>query len=153
MSSITLHSKEPKVAKNAVDIVSRINPKYSFPKDLKNLERQIRFSLGLPVVGRFGGQCPYGYVYNKTNDTYEPIQEIFDLLWQARRYLYSSPLREVADWLNFKAEKLGYNQRVSHMGLRNILILRPPYEQCLLSRSEKEKIIESICLMNQTTLS
>lgn len=150
MSSITIHSQEPKVAKNAVDIVSRINPKYFFPNKLSTLERQIRLSLGLPVVGRMGGQTPYGYIYNKDNDTYEPVDEIFALLWQARRYLYTSPLRETADWLNFKTEKLGYDMKVSHMGLRNIMILRPPYEECLLPQKDREKIIESICLTTKT---
>lgn len=149
MTSITLYSEEPKVAKNAVSLVSRINPKYYFPDTLKKLERQIRMSLGLPVVGRFGGQITYGYTYNKLNDTYEPNDEVFALLWQARRYLYTSPLREVADWLNFKAEKIGYTATISHMGLRNRMILSPPYEECLLPREEKEKIIESICLMTK----
>lgn len=144
-------SMEPKAAKNAVDIVSRINPKYFWPTSLRTLERQIRFSLGLPVVGRFGGQCPYGYVYNKENNTYEPNDEVFKLLWDARRYLYSSPLREVADWLNFKCEKIGYNQAISHAGLRNLMILRGPYEECLLPRAEKEKIIESICALTTKT--
>ena len=147
--SLTTISREPVAAKNAVDIVSRINPKYFFPGNLKSLERQIRMSLGLPVVGRFGGQIPYGYTYNKDNDTYEPVQEVFDLLWQARRYLYSSSLREVADWLNFKSEKLGYTETISHMGLRNRMILSPVYEEALLPQEEKEKIIESICLMNK----
>lgn len=149
MSSITLYSEEPKVAKNAVDIVSRVNPKYHFPGNLKTLERQIRFSLGLPVKGRMGGQIPYGYLYDKETDTYIPNQEVFALLWQARRYLYTSPLREVADWLNFKAEKIGYTAKISHMGLRNRMILSPPYEECLLPQEEKEKIIESICLMTK----
>jgi hypothetical protein len=143
--ALTGISLEPKVAKNAVDAVSRINPKYHFPGTMKQLERQIRLSLGLPFVGRMGGQTAYGYVYNKANDTYEPIDEIFGLLWQARRYLYTSSLREVADWLNFKTDKLGYKMPISHMGLRNIMILRPPYEECLLSREEKEKLIESLC--------
>jgi hypothetical protein len=151
--SLTLYSEEPKVAKNAMDIVSRINPKYHFPGNLKTLERQIRISFGLPVKGRMGGQTPYGYIYNKANDTYEPVDEVFGLLWQARRYLYNSPLRETADWLNFKAEKLGYETKISHMGLRNVMILRPPYEECLLPREEKEKIIESLCLMTKNITS
>lgn len=150
MSSITLYSEEPKVAKNAVDIVSRINPKYSFPGTLKHLERQIRISFGLPVKGRMGGVTPYGYNYNKDNDTYEPVDEVFKLLWQARRYLYTSSLRETADWLNFKAEKIGYQTKISHMGLRNVMILRPPYEECLLPREDREKVIESICLTMKT---
>lgn len=150
--SITLISKEPKVAKSAVDMVSRINPKYHFPSDLKMLERQIRLSLGLPVKGRMGGAVPYGYVYNQATDTYEPLPEVFALLWKARRYLYTSPLRETADWLNFMTKKLGYEDaKVSHGGLRNIMILRPPFEECLLPVEEREKILASICQWNQQT--
>lgn len=128
-----------------VEMVSRVNPKYHFPINLKMLERQTRLSLGLPVQGKMGGQVPYGYQYNQATDTYEPIPEVFNLLWQARKYLFTSSIREVADWLNFKASKIGYIP-VSHMGLRNIMILRPPYEECLLPVEEREKLISSLCM-------
>ncbi len=131
------------------DIVSRVNPKYHFPLDLHMLERQLRISLGLPFFGKMGGQVAYGYTYNPANDCYEPIPEIFKLLLQARKYLYTSSLREVADWVNVKAEKLGYSTRVSHMGLRNIMILRPPFEECLLPVEERERLIEGICQANK----
>ncbi len=130
------------------DIVSRINPKYHFPGDLKALERQLRISLGLPFFGRMGGQIPYGYDYNGTNDCYEPYPEVFHLLVQAKKYLYTSSLRETSEWLNFKTEKLGYQIRISHMGLRNLMILRPPYTECMLTVAEREKLIESICQKN-----
>lgn len=130
-----------------IDVVSRINPKYHFPLNLKLLERQIRISLGLPFFGRMGGQTAYGYVYNDQTDCYEPLPEVFALLWQARKYLYTSSLREVADWLNFKTASAGYDVKVAHTGLRNIMILRPPYEECLLPTEEKEKLIASLCQM------
>lgn len=149
--SLTPITKEPKVAKNAVDVVSRINPKYHFPGTLPLLERQIRISLGLPVKGRMGGHCPFAYTYNEATDTYEPDAEVFKILWEARRYLYTSPLREVVDWINFKTEKLNYPYTLSHGGLRNIMILRPPYEECILPTEQKEKILQSICQWNQTT--
>ncbi len=149
----TAYSKEPKIAKNAVDIVSRINPKYHFPSKLTLLERDFRICLGLPFKGRMGGQVAYGYMYDEASDTYQPIPEIFNLLWQARRYLYTSSLREVCDWLNFKVNKLGMTDKVSHMGLRNIMILRPPYEECLLPVKEREEIIKSLCQWNQKTQS
>lgn len=150
MSSLTSISGEPKVAKNAVDLVSRVNPKYHFPGNMRLLERQLRISFGLPFTGRMGGQVAYGYEYIEATDTYEPNDEVFNLLWQARRYLYTSPLRETTDWLNFKAKKIGYEQKISHAGLRNVMILRPPFEECLLPRAEKEKIIASLIQWNQT---
>src|SRR6267154_2521882 len=97
--SITKYSREPKIAKNAVDLVSRVNPKYHFPGSFKLLERDLCICLGLPFKGQMGGHVAYGYDYNKSTDTYEPNTEIFKLLWQARRYLYTSSLREVCDWL------------------------------------------------------
>lgn len=148
--SITHISQEPKVAKNAVDIVSRVNPKYHFPGTMKLLERQLRTSLGLPFTGKLSGTTAYGYTYQEDIDTYIPDPAIFKLIWEARRYLYTSSLREVADWLNFKAKKLGYTQQISHQGVRNIMILRPPFEECLLPIEEKEKLIEAICLMNKS---
>lgn len=144
----TFVSKEPKVAKNAVDVVSRINPKYKFPSDAKALERQLRICFGLSFKGRMGGQIAYGYIYDETTDTYIPQPEVFKLLWQARRYLYTSSLREVADWLNHKTLKIGYGQSISHHGLRNVMILRPPFEECLLSSEEKEKLIAALCQWN-----
>ena len=150
-STITPISHEPKVAKNAVDMVSRVNPKYHFPGTMKLLERNLRISLGLPFKGQMGGQIAYGYVYVSDIDTYQPIDDLFNLLWQARRYLYTSSLREVCDWINFKADKMGYTQRISHMGLRNLMVVRPPYEECLLPKDEKEKLIESIVQWNQQT--
>jgi len=143
----------PKVAKNAVDFVSRVNPKYRFPTNIKMIERQLRICLGLPFKGRMGGQVAYGYIYNADTDMHEPIEEIFNLLWQANRYLYSSAIREVTDWLNAKTAKLGYHHKLSHQGLRNIMILRPPMEECLLPVAEKEKIVASLCQWNsrQTT--
>lgn len=134
------------------DLVSRINPKFHGPLNMKMLERQIRISLGLPFFGKMGGQIAYGYTYNDTTDCYEPLPEIFNLLLQARQYLYTSSLRETTDWLNFKTEKLGYTDKVSHMGLRNIMILRPPYEECLLPIEERENIINSICQYNLTNI-
>lgn len=148
-SSLNSISGEPKVAKNAVDMVSRVNPKYHFPDTVKLLERQLRISFGLPFVGRMGGQVAYGYIYNNSNDTYEPNIDIFKLLWQAKRYLYTSSLREVADWINFKSEKLGYTQQISHQGLRNLMILRPPFEECLLPKEEKEEILSSLIEWNK----
>jgi hypothetical protein len=145
----TAFSKEPKVAKNAVAFTSRVETKFHFPGDIRTLERQIRISLALPFKGRMGGQVAYGYVYNTASDTYLPIPEIFNLLWQARRYLYTSSLREVCDWLNFKVSKLGFKDKLSHMGLRNIMILRPPYEECMLPEKEKEQILLSLCQWNQ----
>jgi hypothetical protein len=133
---------------NGIELVSRVQPKYHFPINTKMLERQLRISLGLPFIGKMGGQVAYGYVYNESNDTYEPIPEIFTLLWQARQYLFTSSLREVADWLNYKTEKAGYTSKVSHMGLRNIMILRPPFEESQLPIEEREKLIESICQFN-----
>lgn len=147
----TAISKEPKVAKNAVDIVSRVNPKYHFPGTLSLIERQLRISLGLPFKGRMGGQIAYGYIYDEPSDTYQPIPEVFQLLWEARRYLYTSSLREVGDWLNFKVNKIGITTKLSHMGLRNIMVLRPPFEECLLPIDEREKIINSLCQWNQKT--
>ena len=147
-SSFTM-SGEPKVARASKDLVSRVNPKYHFPKNMKEFERQIRLSLGLPVVGRMGGITPYGYTYVAETDTYEPSQEVFNFLWQARRYLYTSPLRETTDWLNFKVHQLGYDMKVSHMGLRNIMILRPPYEECILPVKEKEEILASLVAWNK----
>lgn len=141
-------SHEPTPAKNAVDVVSRINPKYHFPSDIKVLERQLRICFGLPFKGRMGGQVAYGYKYEEATDTYIPQIEVFKLLWQARRYLYTSSLREVADWLNHKSLKIGYGQSISHHGLRNVMILRPPFEECLLSPDEKEKILASLCQWN-----
>jgi len=132
-----------------VDVVSRVNPKYHFPLDMKMLERQLRISLGLPFYGKMGGVVAYGYVYEDATDCYKPVPEVFRLLWQARDYLYTSSLRETADWLNYKTEKLGYTQRISHMGLRNVMILRPPFEECLLPVEEREKMIEGICQYNQ----
>ncbi len=149
MSALTRVSKEPKVAKNAVDVVSRVNPKYHFPGNTTILERDLRICLGLPFKGKMGGQTAYGFIYNEATDTYEPVEEIFKLLWQGRRYLYTSSLREVGDWINFKAEKLGHPQKISHQGLRNVMILRPPYEECLLPAEEKEKLISSIVQWNQ----
>lgn len=146
--ALTRISREPKVAKNAVDVVSRINPKYHFPGDLKLLERQMRISLGLPFKGKMGGQIAYGYTYDETQDSYFPINDIFRLLWEARRYLYTSSLREVCNWINVKAKKLGYDVEVSHQGLRNIMILRPPFEECLLPLHEKEEILKSLCQWN-----
>lgn len=146
---ITKISKEPKIAKNAIDIVSRVNPKYHFPSSLKNMEKALRVSLGMPFIGKTGGQIAYGYLYVESTDTYMPIPEIFSLLWQAKRYLYTSSLREVGDWLNFKVDKLGLKDRVSHMGLREIMINRPPFEECLLPLGEREKIIKSLCQWNQ----
>lgn len=142
-------SDEPKVGKNSVDLVSRINPKYHFPNSLKLLERQIRISLGMPFKGQMGGQVAYGYIYDKASDTYQPNPEIFKLLWQARRYLYTSSLREVCGWINSKTEKLGLPDHLSHFGLRSIMILRPPFEECLLPQDEKEKILISLCQWNQ----
>lgn len=139
---------EPKVAKNAVDMVSRINPKYHFPSDMKMLEREIRICLGLPVKGRMGGFVPYGYIYDEATDVYQPIPEVFDLLWQARRFLYTSTLREVTAWLNFKAAKIGVTKELSHMGLRNIMVIRPPFEEHSLPIEEREKMIESLCQWN-----
>lgn len=147
----TRYSKEPKIAKNAVDIVSRVNAKYHFPNSLKLLERDIRICLGLPFKGRMGGQTAYGYSYDALSDTYNPNPEIFNLLWQARRYLYTSSLREVCDWLNFKTTKIGLKDKVSHMGLRNIMILRPPYEECLLPLKEREEMVQSLCHWNHKT--
>ncbi len=134
-----------------IELVSRVNPKYHFPLNLKMLERQIRISLGLPFYGKMGGQTAYGYIYNEATDCYEPLPEVFNLLWQARQYLFTSSLREVADWLNFKAEKAGYTATISHMGLRNIMILRPPFEECVLPAEEKEKILSSLCQFNSLT--
>lgn len=130
-------------------MVSRVNPKYHFPGTLPLLERQIRISLGMPFKGRMGGQVAYGYIYVKDTDTYEPLPELFKLLWEGRRYLYTSSLREVGDWINFKANKLGYNDRISHMGLRNLMILRPPFEECLLPMPDREKLLDSLCQWNQ----
>lgn len=149
MNSLTKISVEPKVAKNAIDVVSRINPKFHFPGDMQRLEKNIRFCLALPIHGKVGGQLPYAYTYNAANDTYEPHKEVFALLWQARRYLYTSSLREVADWLNLKTSKLGYTQNISHMGLRNLMVMRPPMEECLMPDAEKEKLIESIVAWNK----
>ena len=132
-----------------IELVSRVTAKYHFPINTKMLERQLRISLGLPFVGKMGGQVAYGYTYNEQTDTYEPLPEVFALLWQARQYLFTSSLREVGDWLNFKTEKLGYDCRVSHMGLRNIMILRPPFEESQLPTEEREKIIESLCQFNR----
>jgi len=142
-------SEEPKIAKNAIDVVSRINPKYHFPSDCVSLEKQLRIAFGLPFTGKTGGHVAYGYTYNKDTDTYVPNDDVFSLLWQARRYLYTSSLREVADWLNVKAEKYGYTQKISHMGLGNVMVVRPPYEECLLPKQEKEKILESLIKWNQ----
>jgi len=132
-----------------IDVVSRINPKYHFPLNLPMLERQIRISLGLPFYGKMGGQIAYGYTYNESTDCYEPLPEVFALLLQARQYLFTSPLRETSEWLNFKTTKLGYDVKISHMGLRNIMILRPPFKECLLPPEEKEKIIEGLCHFNK----
>lgn len=137
------------IKKFGLDVCSRINPKYKFPQDLKMLERQLRISLGLPFFGKMGGQVAYGYSYNSEREVYEPNQEVFKYLFQARQYLYTSSIREVTDWLNLKTSKIGYNYNVSHMGLRNIMILRPPMEECLLPFDEKMKIISSLCLFNQ----
>lgn len=132
-----------------IELVSRIQPKYHFPINMKMLERQIRISLGLPFKGKMGGVVAYGYIYNEATDTYEPIPELFKLLWEARQFLFTSSLREVADWLNYKAEKAGEQSKISHMGLRNLMILRPPFEECLLPVEEREKIVESLCHWNQ----
>ena len=134
-----------------IDLVSRIQPKYHFPLNMHSLERQLRISLGLPFKGKMGGQVAYGYLYNEATDTYEPLPEVFAFLWQARQYLYTSSLREVTDWLNFKVEKAGYTVKVSHMGLRNIMILRPPYEECQLPIEEREQMVESICRYTSKT--
>lgn len=133
-----------------IDIVSRINPKYHFPLDLKMLERQLRISLGLPFYGKMGGQIAYGYSYVASEDKYEPNQEVFNYLIQARQYLFTSSLREVSDWLNNKTVKIGYPTKISHMGLRNIMILRPPFKEAALPYAEKIKILESLCQYNQT---
>lgn len=135
-----------------IELVSRVNPKYHFPIDMKMLERQLRISLGLPFFGKMGGQTAYGYIYNEVTDCYEPLPEVFALLWQARQYLFTSSLREVADWLNYKTEKLGYKSKISHMGLRNVMILRPPYEECLLPVEDKEKLLRTITQWNQETM-
>ena len=148
MSTLTDISAEPKVARHAMSMVSRINPKYHFPDDMTRLERQVRICLGLPFPDKLTGQVPYGYVYRPETNINEPLPEVFNLLWQARRYLYTSPLRETADWLNFKTTKLGYNIKISHMGLRNLMIMRPPFEECLLPMDEKEKIVTSLCQYN-----
>ncbi len=142
--SLTPISKEPTVAKHAIDVVSRLNPKYHFPVDLKSLERHLRISLGLPFKKRIQGIIPYGYEYDSETDTYNPNPVVFDLLWQARRYLYTSSLREVADWLNFKCKNANIDQQISHEGLRNLFTLRPPYEECLLPTEEKEQILASL---------
>lgn len=148
MQTITKISGEPKVAKNAIDMVSRVNPKFHFPGDMQRLEKALRICLGLPFQTH-NGQTPYGYEWSEKDNAYMPRQEIFNLLWQARRYLYTSSLREVTDWLNLKANKLGYTVPISHMGLRNLMIMRPPLEECLLSTDEKEKLIESINTWNK----
>lgn len=134
-----------------LELVSRIQPKYHFPVNMNMLERQLRICLGLPFKGKMGGIIAYGYVYNEATDTFEPLPEVFDLLWQARQFLFTSSLREVADWLNFKTEKLGYSCRISHMGLRNLIILRPPLEEVNLPAEDREKLIEGICQYNLTT--
>lgn len=144
MSTLTDISKEPKIARHAIDLVSRINPKVHFPGTITQMERQLRMCLGLPFPKKLTGQTAYGYSYNAERDMYEPLPEVFSLLWQARRYLYASPIRETTDWLNYKVKKLGYESTISHMGLRNLMIMRPPYEECLLPVEEKEKIIESL---------
>lgn len=145
---LTSEKLEPKSSSVGSDIVSRVNPKYHFPGDLTKLEHLLRICLGLPFKGKTGGTTAYGYIYDTATDTYVPQSELFKLLWEARRYLYTSSLREVADWLNFKAAKIGFTQRISHMGLRHLMVLRPPYEECILSVVEREKILESICLKN-----
>lgn len=129
---------------NAKGIEARVNHKYHFPSTINVLERYFRMALGLPFKGRMGGEIPYAYKYVLETDTYEPNEEIMHLLWQAKKYLHSSSLREVAIWLNFKVEKLGYKDRVSFEGLRNIMFNRPPYEECLLPKEQKEKILESL---------
>lgn len=146
--SVTPTSNEPKVNRNVADLVSRVNPKYHFPGSLKTLEHQLRICFGLPFKGKQGGTTAYAYTYDKASDTYIPDVEVFKYLWECRRYLYSSSLRDVAAWLNFKAEKVGYKQRISHMGLRHLMVMRPPYEQVLLPVIEREKLIEYICLTN-----
>ncbi len=103
----------------------------------------------MPFKGRMGGQVAFGYMYNESNDTYEPYPEVFKILWEARRYLYTSSLREVCTWISFKVEKLSLKDKLSHMGLRNLMILRPPFEECLLPMKEREEILESICQWNQ----
>lgn len=141
-------SFEPKVAKNAIDMVSRVNPKFHFPSDLDAVEKTLRICLGLPFKRTQGGQVPYGYTWDETTSLYQPNAEVFKLLWQARRYLYTSSLREVTDWLNLKANKLGYTTPISHMGLRNLMVMRPVMEEALLPVEQKEKLIESLVAWN-----
>lgn len=147
--SLTKVSREPKVAKNAIDLVSRVNPKFHFPKDLRHIEKALRICLGLPIIGKQGGQVPYAYTWDEESQTYKSNKDIFALLWQARRYLYTSSIREVTDWLNLKARKFNYNVSISHMGLRNLMVMRPPYEECLLPEEEREKILESLISWNK----
>jgi len=129
---------------------TKVNLKYNLPPTLHAAEKQLRLCLGLPFKRKSGGQIPYGYMYDDKTDTYYPNAEIFALLWKARQYLLTShSLREVVTWLNFKAAKLGIAP-LSHVGLEKIMIVRPPYEQCLLTEDEKEKIISSLCHWNQT---
>lgn len=150
MQSLTKHSKEPVIAKNAISMTSRVNPKFKAPDDMPHLEKAIRICLGLPFYGKASGQIPYAYVWDDATGAYQPNLEVFKLLWQARRYLYTSSLREVTDWLNLKASKLNYNVPISHMGLRNLMIMRPPLEECLIPQEEKEKIVESITAWNKS---
>jgi len=149
MSTITKISEEPKVAKNAIDMVSRINPRFHAPGDLSHVEKSLRICLGLPILNKQGGQIPYGYTWDEASQSYLPNLDVFKILWQARRYLYTSAIREVTDWVNLKVSKLANTQSISHQGLRNLMIMRPPLEECLLPQEDKEKIIESIILWNK----
>ena len=136
---------------NDKEVCTKVNLKYSLPPTLHAAEKTLRLCLGLPFRKKTGGQVAYGYMYDEKTDTYYPNEEIFKLLYKARQYLLTShSLREVTKWLNFKAEKLGV-EALSHPGLEKIMIVRPPYSECLLPEAEKEKIIESLCQWNQKT--
>lgn len=132
-----------------VDFVSRVNPKYHFPLNTVMMERALRIALGLPFYTKMGGKAAYGYTYDPEEDKYTPIAEVFKLLWEARQHLYTCSLRETAEWLNYKNEKIGTGQKITPMGLRNIMILRPPYEESQLSYKEREKMVEGLCQYNK----
>lgn len=142
----TIKIKQP----NGEVATAKISLRHHLPPTLEAVEKNLRFSLGLPIYKRMAGAVPYGYMYDANLNVYQPNQEIFKLLWKARQYLLTNhSLREVVIWLNSKAEKIGIDS-LSHVGLEKLMITRPPFEQCLLSQEEKEKIIYSLCQWNQT---
>lgn len=113
-------------------------PEVAFPTLVK-LNRYRNVCLGLPVPASPLG-IPYGYYEDPETKMLEPIEEIVQLLLQAKHYLRRGyPYSKVTEWVNVNAQD--YIERtISPDTLRYIMTNRPPFEECALPRDEREKL-------------